>query len=39
VPRKQRVTLLLDFLGRQVNIEISEKEVTKERVHPLKKAD
>jgi transcriptional antiterminator RfaH len=37
VPRKQRVTLLLDFLGRQVNIEISEKEVVKERVHPLTK--
>jgi transcriptional antiterminator RfaH len=35
VPRKQRVMLLLEFLGRQVNIEISEKEVTKERVHPL----
>jgi transcriptional antiterminator RfaH len=38
VPRKQRVTLLLDFLGRQVNIEISEKEVAKERIHPLTRA-
>jgi transcriptional antiterminator RfaH len=37
VPRKQRVTLLLDFLGRQVNFEVSENEVTKERVHPLTK--
>lgn len=37
VPRKQRVTLLLEFLGRQVNLEISEKEVAKERIHPLTK--
>ena len=35
LPRKQRVLLLLEFLGSQVKIEISEKEVFKERVHPL----
>lgn len=35
LPRKQRVTLLLEFLGRQVNIEISEKAVAKEHIHPL----
>lgn len=35
LPRKQRVTVLLEFLGRQVNVEISETEVAKERVHPL----
>lgn len=35
LPRKQRVTVLLEFLGRQVNVEISENEVAKERIHPL----
>jgi transcriptional antiterminator RfaH len=37
LPRKQRVTLLLEFLGRQVNVEINEQEVVKERIHPLTK--
>jgi transcriptional antiterminator RfaH len=37
LPRKQRVLLLLEFLGRQVNIEISEAEVAKKWVHPLTK--
>jgi transcriptional antiterminator RfaH len=37
LPRKHRVTLLLEFLGRQVNIEISDHEVAKQHVHPLAK--
>jgi transcriptional antiterminator RfaH len=35
LPGKRRVMLLLDFLGRQVNIEIAETEVVKEKDHPL----
>jgi transcriptional antiterminator RfaH len=35
LPRKQRVMVLLEFLGRQVNVEISENEVAKAPIHPL----
>jgi transcriptional antiterminator RfaH len=37
LPRKQRVQLLLEFLGRQTNIEVDEGELAKEYPHPLKK--
>ena len=35
LPAKQRVRLRLEFLGRQLNIEVSEREVIKECRYPL----
>ncbi len=37
LPRKQRVILLLEFLGRQVTIEVGAHEAAKKPSHPLAK--